>query len=115
RAGRAEGQVRVMWGASPVDLFFDTIPFHAACARGARTVPFGDDEIPILSAEHLVVCKVAFDRRKDWIDIEQVLLLTAGELDVGEVRRWLREILGARDPRTRRFDRAVRAILGPGS
>lgn len=112
RALRDSGQARVPWGTTPVDLFFSTISFHEACARGARLVPFGEDRIPILAAEHLLVCKAAFDRRKDWIDIEQVLLLTAGTLDLDEVRRWLREIVGPRDRRMRRFDRAVREILG---
>jgi hypothetical protein len=42
-------------------------------ARRARTVRFGPVEIPILSPEHLVVCKAVFDRPKDWLDIEEMI------------------------------------------
>jgi hypothetical protein len=107
-----DGQTRLRWGPNPVDLFFSYDPFHDACAAAVRTVPFGDADIPILAAEHLIVCKVVFDRRKDWIDVEQVLFLQAGMLDVAEVRRWLHAIVGVGDPRARRFDDVVQTLLG---
>jgi len=113
RAVRAHGQARIRWGSTPVDLFFSTDPFHDACAAGARQVPFGPDRIAILAPEHLIVCKAAFDRRKDWIDIEQMLFLMAVEIDLGEIRTWLHAMLGLRDRRTRRFERAVRTVLDP--
>ena len=95
-------QARVTWGRTPLDLFFSSVPLHRAMATATTSVPFGRSTIPILSAEHLVICKVAFDRRKDWLDIEQVLLV-CDPLDVAEVTRWLDELLGADDRRTRRF------------
>ena len=75
-----------------------------------RRVPFGDVSIPILAPEDLLVCKTVFDRRKDWIDIDQILALTAGDLDVDDVRRWVTRIVGADDARlassTRRSPRS---------
>jgi hypothetical protein len=109
---RRDGQTRLLWDANPVDLFFAYDPFHDACRTGVRTVPFGDVDIPILGPEHLVVCKVVFDRRKDWLDIEQVLFLLAGELDLAEVRRWVRAIVGVDDARAARFEAAVSSVLG---
>jgi hypothetical protein len=103
-AMQRDQQVRVTWGRTPVDLFFSSLPLHRAMAAAARTVPFGTATIPILSAEHLVVCKVVFDRRKDWLDLEQVLLLS-GTLDRAEITRWLDEVIGADDHRARRFAR----------
>jgi hypothetical protein len=97
-------QLRVTWGRTPVDLFFSSLPLHRAMAAAARTVPFGTTTIPILSAEHLVVCKVVFDRRKDWLDLEQVLLLSES-LDRAEVTHWLNEVIGADDHRAVRFAR----------
>jgi hypothetical protein len=70
-----DGQVRVWWDETAVDLFFAYDPFHAAAAKARRTVPFADREIPILSAEHLVVCKVVFNRAKDWVDIDALRAL----------------------------------------
>jgi hypothetical protein len=107
-----DGQVRLHWDTTPVDLFFAYDPFHFHAAARVRSVPFGSDTIPVLAPEDLLVCKVVFDRRKDWIDIEQVLLLQSGSLDVDDVRRWIAAILRAGDPRVERFEQAVRDVLG---
>ncbi len=91
-----------MWGNTPVDLFFAYDDFHAAAARRRRTVPFADRTIPILSADHLVVCKSIFDRGKDWVDIDAVI--DAGtSLDAAEVLRWVGRIAGDEDPRYTRI------------
>lgn len=75
-------------------------------------VPFGDAQIPILAAEHLVVCKTVFDRRKDWLDIEQILFTTAAELDVTEVMRWVDRLVGSSDRRSKRLAGLVTTIIG---
>ena len=49
-----------------------------------------------------MVCKCVFDRRKDWLDIEQVLVCVPA-FDADEVRGWLARIVGADDPRYARF------------
>lgn len=109
---RADGQVRVRWGRTPLDLFFAYDPFHEACHAARRTVPFGDARIPILAPEHLLVCKVVFDRRKDWLDIEQMLFVTGPTLDVTEVRTWTGRILPPGDRRLRRLDRLIVTTVG---
>jgi hypothetical protein len=109
-----DGQVRLHWGATPVDLFFAYDEFHFHAAGRVRRVPFGADTILVLAPEDLLVCKVLFNRRKDWIDIEQMLLLTAGSLDLDDVRRWVVAIVGADDERRVRFERAVHEVLGGG-
>ena len=106
------GQVRVMWGRVPLDLFFAYDPLHTAMARSVRTVPFGDDTIPVLAPEHLMICKVVFSRPKDWLDIEQMLLIV-DDLDAAEVRAWVERILGADDARLSRLDRTVADVVGP--
>lgn len=98
-----DGQSRWRWGSNPVDLFFANDPIHAAMEGKVRKVPFGDVRIPILSPEHLIVCKVMFDRPKDWLDIEQILV-TETDLDLGEVRGWLERGLTSSDPRLVRFE-----------
>jgi hypothetical protein len=109
---RRDGQVRLRWGLSPVDLFFAYDKFHFNAAKRVRVVPFGPDDIPILAGEDLMVCKIVFDRRKDWLDIEQMLLLNVGVLDLDDVRRWVTAIVGADDARLARFERAVTEVLG---
>jgi hypothetical protein len=105
------GQVRVMWGRVPLDLFFAYDPLHAAMARSVRTVPFGADTIPVLSPEHLMICKVVFNRPKDWLDIEQMLLIV-DDLQAAEVRAWVERILGSDDGRLTRLDGTVADIVG---
>jgi len=107
-----DGQIRAPWGDTPLDLFFAYDPFHDACAARRRRVPFGRDDLWILAPEDLVVCKASFDRRKDWLDIEQILVTTGGELDTTDIRSWLRRLLGPADPRIEHFDQTVATILG---
>ena len=98
-----EGQCRWWWGRTPVDIFFSYDPLHEAMAESHRMVPFSEGRIPILAPEHLTVCKAVFDRTKDWIDIEQILV-THPDLDHDEIRRWLRRFVGDGDWRAERFD-----------
>ncbi len=107
-----DGQCRLRWGRTPLDLFFAYDPFHDAMKDAFRTVPFADGTIPVLSPEHLLVCKAAFDRPKDWLDIEQMLVATE-ELDRAEASRWLDRIVGEHDQRAARFSALAEQYLGP--
>jgi hypothetical protein len=97
-----DGQTRLWWGRTPVDLFFSYDPVHDAMRDGTRMVPFSTTTIPILSPEHLLVAKVVFDRAKDWIDIEQILVAVPS-LNHEEIHHWLERIVGADDRRMARF------------
>ncbi|MFT4035385.1 MAG: hypothetical protein QM679_07400 [Patulibacter sp.] len=110
-----DGQGRLHWGRTPIDLFFAYDALHTAMAGATRIVPFAETTIPILSPEHLIVCKASFDRPKDWIDIEQMLVATAG-IDRSEAERWLDRIVGGGDQRAQRFaDLADRWLGGDRS
>lgn len=99
--GRA-GQARAMWDGTPVDLFLAYDRFHNAAATAVRTVPFADGTIPVLAVEHLLVCKVVFNRAKDWVDIDAVLDAGTG-VDGAEVLRWVGRIVGDDDARYNRI------------
>lgn len=94
------------WDHYPVDLFFSYDPFHDEMKRRARRVPFGGTKIPILAPEHLAVCKAMFDRTKDWLDIEQILVAT-NPLDLDEIETWLQRMVGANDPRMQKLREIV--------
>jgi hypothetical protein len=106
------GQVRLWWDRNPVDLFFSYDPFHDEMKRSARRVPFAETTIPILAPEHLAVCKAMFDRPKDWLDIEQILVAT-DPLDLPEIEAWLETMAGEESPRMTRL-REVAERLGLG-
>ena len=103
-----DGQARWFWEETPVDLFFSNDEIHDAMEAAVRLVPFGDGRIPVLGPEHLLLCKVAFDRPKDWLDIEQMVLMTP-DLDLAEIRRWMDRIAGPRDSRRARLEKLLEA------
>ena len=102
----ADGQIRLWWDETPIDLFFDYVPVHAAAARHRREVPFAGTQIPVLGPVELAVFKVMFERTRDWADIEA--MVAAQSLDVGAVRESLATMLDDDDPRFARLDGAVR-------
>lgn len=100
------GQLRAFWDDAPIDLFFAYDDFHRAADRGAESVLFTDVTIRVLSATHLTVCKVVFDRPRDWVDID-AMVEAGASIDVAEVLRWVGRICGDTD---RRYDR-IAAVL----
>lgn len=98
-----DGQARLWWDRNPVDLFFSYDKFHDAMQSATRRVPFGETTVPILSPEHLAICKAMFDRAKDWLDIEQILVATE-PLDLPEIEEWLQRMVGEGDPRLKKFE-----------
>jgi hypothetical protein len=103
-----DGQCRLRWGNTPIDLFFAYDAFHEAMRRAVRSEPFGETRIPILAPEHLLVCKTIFNRPKDWLDIEQMIVCVE-ELEIVEICTWLERIIEAEDPRRKRLDHLLQA------
>jgi hypothetical protein len=101
-----DGQIRLWWDETPVDLFFNYADVHDDAARHRRNVPFAGARIPILGPIELAVFKVRFDRTRDWADIEA--MVAAGTLDVDGVRSTLQALLDPEDHRFARLDEAVR-------
>ena len=105
-----DGQVRVAWQGTMVDLFFAYDELHESCLERRIRAPLGEsDEIYVLSAEDLFIFKVLFDRDKDWRDIQELVFCQGPALDLAYVRGWLGRILPGGDERYRRFEEAVRA------
>lgn len=103
---RRDGQIRLWWDETPVDLFFDYAPVHADAARERQSVPFAGTEIPVLGPIELAVFKAMFDRTRDWADIEA--MIAANALDLDAVHESLRAMLGPEDHRFARLDEAKR-------
>ena len=92
-----DGQARLDWGGSYLDVFFATLDFHLEMAEHARPVHFGPVDIPILAPEDLIVCKAIFGRPKDWLDIDE-MLRWGTEVDAERTLHWVSEILGPAAP-----------------
>jgi hypothetical protein len=87
-----DGQVRLWWEQTPIDLFFSVLPFHAQVSAEVRLVSFEDRTIPVVGCTALAVFKAMFDRPRDWADIES--MVQARALDVGEALSWVSEMTG---------------------
>ncbi len=96
-----DGQARLWWGTTPVDVFLDTTDFHHRAAGRARWEDFGGTALPFLACDDLAVFKAFFDRTKDWADLEE--MAAAGTLDADRVVGVLVRYLGADDPRVARL------------
>ncbi len=96
-----DGQSRLWWDDVPVDLFFNTTPFHEAAARRVRWDEFAGIDVPFLDCNDLAVFKAFFNRSKDWLDL--AVMLGDGTLDVERVAAVLTEHLGAEDERIPRL------------
>ena len=92
-----DGQSRLLWDTTPVDLFLSTTEFHQAAMRRASLEPFAGEMLPFLACRDLAVFKAFFDRRRDWADIED--MLRARSIDAGDVAAALAEHLGRDDER----------------
>ena len=101
-----DGQIRLWWGETPVDLFFDYVPIHADAARNAQIVLFAGKAIPILGPVELAVFKAMFDRTKDWADIEAMLV--AGRVNPAAIGSRLRLMLDGDDHRLAGLEEAER-------
>lgn len=105
------GQCRLRWGRTPVDIFFAYDELHSEMERDLRRVPFAEVTIPILSPHHLAICKGFFDRSKDWIDIEQMLVV-ADDFDTDLVESRLAKILGEDHLSVARFRKLATELRG---
>lgn len=105
-----DGQSRLWWGPTPVDVFFNTTPFHDEVAKRSRRERFGGTDIPFLACRDLAVFKAFFNRTRDWADLEA--MAEADALDIEAVLGVLAHYLGTDDERIDRLRRI--SVAQPG-
>ena len=96
-----DGQVRLWWDSTPIDVFLNTTEFHDGLATRVRWEPFAGVDLPFLACEDLAIFKAFFNRTKDWADLEA--MHEAGTLDVATVAGVLTTFLGGDDDRISRL------------
>jgi hypothetical protein len=88
-----EGQVRLWWQDTPIDIFLSVHPFHDEVERSVRQVPFSGRIVPVVGCTSLAVFKALLSRTKDWADIEE--MVQAGAMDVSGAVAWVQQIVGS--------------------
>jgi transcriptional regulator with XRE-family HTH domain len=92
-----DGQVRLWWNNTPLNVFLNNTPFHEAIAQRIRWEQFGGAVVPFLACQDIAFFKAFFNRTKDWADLEE--MKSAGTLNVPIVIALLVEYFGANDER----------------
>lgn len=96
-----DGQTRLWWDDTPVDVFLNNLPIHDQVAAEIRWVPLAGRKIPVLSCESLVLFKAFFARTKDWADIEAIAEVDPEILRRAAVR--VADLVGEDDEYTQRL------------
>lgn len=109
-SGRVSARLELRGLLAPVPLAYGAELFQSACTRRARDLPFGEDALPIVSAEDLLISELLLPG-PSWARIEQLLFCRVGSLDVEYVRDWVEALLPG-DPRREHFARTVAALAG---
>lgn len=92
-----DGQVRLWWDNTPLDIFLNTTGFHSEAAQRIRFETFMGEALPFLSCFDLAVFKAFFNRTKDWADLEE--MVAACTVDVSAVTAQIIDMLGVDDER----------------
>jgi hypothetical protein len=92
-----DGQARLRWDSTPVDLFLSNHPFHDEVAGRCRAVLFGSTgELPVLSCPDLAVFKALVARPKDAVDLGA--MVEAEAVDPVALVAMVADLLGADHP-----------------
>lgn len=105
-----DGQARLWWDRTPVDVFLSNVPFHDHAEAGLRRVPFVDvPDLPVLACADLAVFKAFFARPKDALDVAS--MIAAGTVDRRRLETTVSAMLGEQE-RARFFARVDDALAG---
>lgn len=104
-----DGQARLWWDATPVDVFLSNHPFHDHAEADRRHVAFaGIERLPVLACQDLAVFKAFFARPKDVVDVATMVAL--GSVDLADLERSVGALLGDDGQRARFFERVAEAV-----
>jgi hypothetical protein len=92
-----DGQTRLWWDGTPIDIFFNSLPLHEVVAERVAWVPLDGRKIPVVDCASLIVFKALVDRGKDWVDIESIA--EASSTSIAVAAEALAQMVPDDDPR----------------
>lgn len=102
---KRDGQVRLWWEQTPVDLFLNTTPLHSEIQTRIQFEEFAGVRMPFLACQDIAIFKVFFNRSKDWADIEE--MLHAKTIKLGNIKTALLSYLEKDDARIQKLDELI--------
>jgi hypothetical protein len=107
---KRDGQTRLFWDGTPVDVFLNNIPLHDAVAASVVWVSLEGRDVPMLDCASLAVFKAFFDRTQDWADLEAIAL--AAPEDIEEAAATIADLVSEDDPAVARLEAILEARPG---
>lgn len=107
-----DGQTRLDWDGTPIDVFLNNVPLHQAVASSVVWVPLAGHEIPVLDCASLAIFKAFFDRTKDWADMEAIAQATPEDIDAAAAT--IADLVGPDDPAVKRLESLIPLDVGSG-
>jgi hypothetical protein len=105
-----DGQARLDWDGTPIDIFLNNIPLHDAVAASVVWVRLQDRDIPVLDCASLAIFKAFFNRTKDWADLEAIAQATPEDIDTAAATIF--ELVGEDDPAVQRLESLIPLDIG---
>jgi hypothetical protein len=105
-----DGQARLDWDGTPIDVFLNNVPLHQAVASSLVWVPLAGREVPVLDCASLAIFKAFFDRTKDWADMEAIARATPEDIDAAAAT--IADLVGPEDPAVKRLQSLIPLDLG---
>jgi hypothetical protein len=105
-----DGQARLDWDGTPIDVFLNSVPLHDAVAAAVVWVPLTGREIPVLDCASLAIFKAFFARTKDWADLEAIAQATPEDIDAAATS--IAELVGPDDPAVARLESLIPLDVG---
>jgi hypothetical protein len=107
-----DGQARLDWDGTPVDVFLNNVPLHQAVSGLVVWVPLKGREVPVLDCASLAIFKAFFDRTKDWADMEAIAEATPEDIDIAAAT--IADLVGPDDPAVKRLESLIPLDVGSG-
>jgi hypothetical protein len=109
---KRDGQARLYWDGTPVDVFLNNVPLHEAVAEAVVWVPLAGRQVPVLDCASLAIFKAFFDRTKDWADMEAIAQATPEDIDIAAAT--IADLVGPDDPAVERLESLIPLDVGRG-
>jgi hypothetical protein len=108
-----DGQGRLWWENTPIDVFLNSLPFHEEVAERVLWVPLAGRTIPVVDCASLIVFKSLIGRTRDWADIEACAAV-CDPVEMARASIAVAEMLNESDPRLDRLKELHRSSISRG-
>jgi hypothetical protein len=98
---KRDGQARLDWDGTPIDVFLNNVPLHETVAASIVWVPLEGRQVPVLDCASLTIFKAFFDRTKDWADMEAIAQETPEDIEAAA--KTIADLVGEDDPAHQRL------------